>query len=1168
MPDIKLTASLDTTQAMSSIHEIRSQLGMALASATGFNNAAMAMAGYPNLGGSGFGQTFTNPAMAYSPHYGAIQAHTTLQQEWLVGRYGLEAAQAMKPPGVSSATYAMGAMSNAIDRDVEAKQQAQLAGQSAFFTGAGGLLAGSVAERLAAPVGAYVGGRIGARLLGGAGGVGAGKLLGGLAVGWAAFDWANDFASKHIGEHFAQIEQIGGATSELGQLAGGGRGLGRLQQYNLGVAARQAAGDLKMDVQEMGGILALSRQAGMLPTATDPGKARQQFRDFARTIEEGAQVLQTSLAGATQVIKTAVQQGMSAQEGIARAAGAGGAGTWLRQQAMASSMGMMGMRMGFAPHQGAGMFMRSLGAAYAAGLSEDETMIMGGEYGAAQFVASTQMSMAASPMGDMQMMAAMGGGDLSGTGMMGVAGAAIEAMGQGGDFLSNMGKFMVHRNEYRRGIGARGIQTMAREQLRMGGEMLSQLMPGLSNNEAQRMYAISMGLNPDQAKTLVGGGAGGGGMGTYAQARAVIAMQEQRLGSMGALPNAEKLAAADDARRAEWGISGAIEGAGWGLMGGLKGAAVGAAVGFVAQNYQAMKQTFFGGPPLFESAEVKADYYRRQAAAEYDQRMAAAREKIGYVELDEEVTGNFLRSNLGSARLSYDAAGQLGGYTSRFGTVGREVTAHGRNVAVTEAALRAMGATPVAAGPGTIEVNGQYWNIHDYQRIANSHLWDDRVSASTTRRASMLAYDALSGLGEGSRGKRAYLSSLWGDIVAKKPDAAVAARELMGATEEMIGLLPAGKDRQWLEREFARGGLGSGAVRKFMGGIAGIDFEGLDAAYTAAVGGGAAALFGVNRLASNEANFLAEHYGGVIRRNTREAVLKGYLGDLYGDDSASAVIGTMLTTEGREALARATPSETIYEAAKRTGISTARLFSQGALRGDLTAEEAAIALQGAIGPRAEGMNFDDYLKSHGYGAGLTADNLRKQYYQKLVQHPKYIKAKAAAARGNVALAQQYMDQAQKLTYIEGGITFEGFEPARIDVTQEVTSGRAASGTIKALDTAFGGLRGLPLIGEAMARSAQEHLGKKMQQEVLKKFSFAEIAHAENAKGGIGKLRKRRRKAGQLLQRAVGFGAREEALTTINKSLRHSERMLKDTGKAIASLANEINSMKNTNKVGQ
>jgi hypothetical protein len=1229
MPEVKLRATLDSTSVTSSLWELRSQLGMALANATGFNNAAMSMAGAPSLGGSGFGMTHTNQAMAYTPHYGAVQAHTTLQQEWQVGRYGLEAAQQLKPPGVSAASYAMGAMSNAIERDIEGRQQAQMAGRAAFFTGVGGLAAGEAASMAAAPVGAFLGGKLGGRFFG-AGGVGAGRLIGGLAAAWTAFDWANDYVGGKISEHFAQVEQIGGVTQELGQLAGGGRGLSRLQQYNLGVSARQAAGDLNMDVQQMGDILALGRQAGMLPTASDPGKAREQFRDFARTIEEGAQVLQSSLAGATQVIKTAVQQGMSAQEGIARAAGAGGADVWLAQQArmraFAGAGAAVGMSMGFAPGQGSAMFTGSLGAGAQAGLSADEMKIMGGRFGAAQFVGTTQMAMAASPLGNLQLMAAQTGRDLSGAGMMGVAGAAMEAMSEGGDFLSNMGRFMVHQNEYRRGIGARGIRTMAREQIRMGGELISEFMPDLSQNEAQRMYAISMGLNPDQAKTLVGGGAGGGGggggrgaMGADEQARAVIAMQNQRLSSMGVTArSAEELMAGN--QRRGFGAGYAVEGAMTGAMMGsglfsVPGAIIGGIGGFIAGNLGAIGDMLGGGPPTFASAEEKADYYRRQAAAEYDKRMSAAKEKIGYQEIDQDVTANFLRKDLSGTRLSYDATGR-GGYTIS----GMKVTAraHERNIQATAGGLKAMGLEAVDAGPGTIEVGGEYYKISDVQRVANSPLWTKEATESQKQKAKDLAFEvAYSKEGRSrfaaasSQGRlkqaaaeqgiapedflawadkvapgtnvrnpldyeRWSIGANWQDLLDKNTSRpggiAEAANQLATTTKKFISLIPEEEERNKMMAAFStQGGLANPMVREFMSGIAGKELRGLDAAYLATVAGGVAGKNALETTRDREVNYLADVYGGEVDQSTRAHALDLFIGTRRYRTGTKALqrenlvplqyARGMLTDKGMEALARATPSQGLLESAKESGMGTSGLFLPGVIREGMTEEQAAANLKQMLGKRT-GPEFNDWLKSQGYGAGLAADDVKKQYYQRLTTNPKYIEAKAAAAKGDAKLAQQYMDQAQRNVIVEGAETFKGFTFGTIDVTKpmETSDYKAVKRTMESTDSFLAAFKSIPYVGN-VTESMRQFTGKEMQQKVLQKYSFMEMAKAEMGPGKVGQLRKRKRGAGTL-QRAAGFGARESAMDSINRSLRHSERMLKDTGRAMATLAREIDSMKN------
>jgi hypothetical protein len=187
-----------------------------------------------------------------------------------------------------------------------------------------------------------------------------------------------------------------------------------------------------------------------------------------------------------------------------------------------------------------------MGGLGGAGLSGEETKILGGRFGVAGGIGQAQMAMASSGMGDMQLMAAMGGH--SGGSMMEMAGAAIGGLTAGGDdLMTGAAKFMVHKNEYRRGIGARGIKTMARDQLRMGGEMLQNMgFDGLSDNEAQRMFAQSMGMDPDRAKALVGGGGGGGGGGGRMRnanvERAMTARLSSRLGSGGEIDEAAIMA--------------------------------------------------------------------------------------------------------------------------------------------------------------------------------------------------------------------------------------------------------------------------------------------------------------------------------------------------------------------------------------------------------------------------------------------------------------------------------------------------------------------------------------------------------------------------------------------------------------------------------------------------
>lgn len=897
--DLNYVARLDTTQIMSGIAEIRSQVGMAFSAPTGFASPAASIGGggfsgmnnvaagvsaqFQNMfAGFGpvqsmFGGTFTNPAMALNPHYGMVQAQTSLEEEWGIHRGGLAAAQQMKPPGVSAATYALGVESNFINRQLDASHGAAMAAQSAFFGGAAGLAAGEVTSRLGGAVGGALGGALAGRLLG-AGAAGAGAALGGLAGMWYGFDIGSDWAGGKIEKHYAEIEQVQGVTRELGELAGAGRGLSAMQRTELGISARRAAGDLKMDFNEMGDILALGRQSGMLPTATGDNseKAREQFRNFARAIEEGSQVLGTSLAGATQVIKAAAQQGMSSQEGVIRAAGAGGPDLWMAQQARMSAFAGagagVGMSMGFTAAQGSGMFTGSLGAGAAAGLSHDEMRIMGGGMGAAAFVGSTQMQMASSPLGNLQMMAGMGGG-LAGAGMMDLPGAAMAGlMSGGGDFLSNAGKFMVHQNEYRRGLGAGGIRTMARQQMQMGGEMIAELMPGLSDNEAQRMYAMSsMGMNPDQAKLLAGGGGGGGGrgssigggMGADAQVRAVMAMQESRLNSSFAAPELET-------GRREFGSGYALAGAalGAGLGGGIVGGAVGGLGGLVAGNAGALwdlaGDVFGSGPGLLSSPTEKAEYYERQRAAEYDKRMNAAKQGIGYVEIDAGAGARFLKANLSGARLVMGGIGK------------------GKQAAL-EASLVLSGVKRVHAGPGTTQIGDHYYDSEGLQKQGSGTLWDKTATPEQERVAAMAAASTwYEGSGEkGSLDQAAVRKNVddfnrtyefartgkldaFGDYVANtalyKGGMVGAAERLRSLAKGQIDAVEDVTQRNQLLKGFDEGGLSHPMVRSYLGRVNGNPMESLNGAYNAVIVGAVATKHTVEATRQREAAMLQYAY--------------------------------------------------------------------------------------------------------------------------------------------------------------------------------------------------------------------------------------------------------------------------------------------------------------------
>ena len=294
--EFNYVARLDTSQIMSGLSEIRSQVGMTLGGAAGFGGGALSQTNFGGgaatgmsqmmssfsggFGTPGLGGTFTDSAMSYSPHYGMQGAITTLAQEGLIthgggGRTGMEWAGRFAPPGVGAGEFAFAAMGNNIDRSIQFREAASLAGQSALFSSAGGLLAGDVAMGLATPLGAIGGGKLATSMFG-AGAGGAGRAIGGLAAGMGAMFLTSDYVGGKIQDHYADVEKTMGVTRELSDIVGSGRNLSRSQQAELGIATRGAATAIGMDVNQMGDIMALARDNGMLPNATDPGKFKEQ----------------------------------------------------------------------------------------------------------------------------------------------------------------------------------------------------------------------------------------------------------------------------------------------------------------------------------------------------------------------------------------------------------------------------------------------------------------------------------------------------------------------------------------------------------------------------------------------------------------------------------------------------------------------------------------------------------------------------------------------------------------------------------------------------------------------------------------------------------------------------------------------------------------------------
>ena len=456
-----------------------------------------------------FGGTFTDQSMAYTPHWGMQQAETSLQQEWLVSRYGLAGAQRMRPPGVGALEYANAVNSNFIDRKVEAADQAFTAAR----TSAKATLWGTLAGEGAGAMGGFLVGAVADKMLPGMKGVG--KLIG----NFGGFMVGNDIAESVVTQQAAEVEQSRGIIRELGEIAGGDRGLTATQRTHLGAAAMAGAKDAGIDVNYMGDILAGSRGLGMLPSSTDPQKFRQQSSDLARTVDEWASSLHTSVAKAMSMIKgmTAMQGGSaeSSLESLIKM----GAGSGLGAEQM-YGIGMAGAgvaRQNLLPGRiGFGLFTSGvMQASGGLGMDREHLGMIGGVSGAGQMIAMTQMGQALGPMGDVQLMAARTGRALSTDGY-GLAAQAIEGMSQGGDFIKNMIDMSVNSRSYLEKQGAAGVKTMANAQVATAANLYEQSF-GIDHQTAVQRVYMDMGKNQVEAKALAnaylhqGTGGGGGG---------------------------------------------------------------------------------------------------------------------------------------------------------------------------------------------------------------------------------------------------------------------------------------------------------------------------------------------------------------------------------------------------------------------------------------------------------------------------------------------------------------------------------------------------------------------------------------------------------------------------------------------------------------------------------
>lgn len=1156
--EFNYVANIDTTRVMGAVAEIRSQIGMAFSSPTGFASAATAllgsgtdasggaasaarqmMAGFGRFTPNMFGGTFTNAAMAYTPHYGMIQAQTTLAQELRVHRGGLEEAAKMAPPGVAPAEYFLGSEKNLIGRQVEAAHNARFAATASLTSGVAGLAAWSVGDWLGGAVGAKVGAGLATKYLG-SGAASTGGLIGGLYLGYKVGSWASEKVGGAIQEHYANIERIGGITKELGELAGAGRGLGRTSRYKLGVAAREAASDLKMDVQEMGNILAVGRELGMLPSSTKPEKARQQFRDFAKAIDEGAQVLHTSLANAAQVIRTATSHGMTAREGVIQAAAMGGAGAFNRFQAFGAMGGRVAEANLLSRQQGFSLFTGAVGAMSGAGLSHAEMRMLGGKYGAASMMAQTQMAAALSPMGDMQLMASLTGEPLQGP--MGIAGQAIAAMGEGGDFIGNMIRFQTHKRELLRGVGAKGIRTMARAQVEGMAEMFMSLSPGVDREDA-RIFAVmnSMGKNELQAKAYVRGlfhGGGGGGMSARGKARALIAAQGMMIGEIKA-PAVHK--EGEDISVLNAGITGAI--AGGTLTSFFGGSAAGAVVGFgigaggalIHNSWDAIKGIFGSGPKFLASAEEKADYYQQQQTAEIDRRMAAQKARIGFLDIDEDIAAATFRADLGGTRLNLDALGSP--QASRM-VAGR---------------LAAAGVSTVRPGMGTIKINDHYYSTSDvrevFDTLGKKRKMPKGSEVSLVRLAGQIG--GKRGLGEAKSGLIFSATELSGKgvMAMSGPPVAKLALKYARTIINMAGDTPEAKA---VLADIDKHGIDSTMFRELMSkfGMELPEFN-ADVAAGIAIAGGAQGMQKV--FAERERAFFEDVMGiqtGDVESRIAALQAKRRQKEETIDRQSSTLAGA-LQLPGVPTRRLLAPIDRKIEAEKKKlellkGLPSSFVSSdyyakakQAVIAGDMNKAQAMLDLarDEAQITAPEGVTLPTHI--------IDAD--RRMWRRSTVREDGLLavvttRAARAVVGGVVdsilqsaapGVAQRAGTQAESKVRAVTGSAFVGFALGSAD--KAVVEG-VAEQTLTNEQAVVNAVSKIPIIGEVLSTSWAEN-----------------VKEEDAALAGPKPSAKKKKRGAGMVSRAIGWGARENALDSINRSLRHTERALSNLSKRVSQL---------------
>jgi hypothetical protein len=425
---------------------------------------------------------YTDPAMAFQPHYGMIQAQSSLAQEWGAYSGGAAAVARGTPPGVGAADFATALQGN-FSKRLQGAGASALGGIATTAADFGGFALGAGIATKVAKMGLI------------------GSSIVGLGVGAAV----GAVAEKGI----ERGEKIFAETNQLGNIATAGRGFSTSQRHQFGRGFRDMASRMNISMNEMGDIASGIRGMGMMPRTRDVQQSLQQFESMAKDIRDIAVGMKTSLGNATRYLKSVEGMGLGRGSGgvFAAASMAEGLGTSLG--GLISHVGM-GQRVGRAAQVGGGtggqLFLQSAfaGARGAGALTAGERLMSGGAMGLGRAFGMQAMQSALGPTGQMQLMAMMGPSGaraLPGT-MMGTLNQAAQNMFGGGSPIANMAEFTLNRRRMLNQLGGTGIRQMQAQAISTQGRMMQQMFPELGQQRALQLSAMNSGLNEHQSRAM------------------------------------------------------------------------------------------------------------------------------------------------------------------------------------------------------------------------------------------------------------------------------------------------------------------------------------------------------------------------------------------------------------------------------------------------------------------------------------------------------------------------------------------------------------------------------------------------------------------------------------------------------------------------------------------